>query len=106
ADDDFSQKFRTYAQMPESAIILVDKKHEAFLARFKKIYAGRDNITTQDQANTSAPSKVFIIADKMVEKFQISSQRQEEALPMFNVAGIIPGKSKADEFVIFSSHYD
>src|SRR5690606_16261380 len=27
-------------------------------------------------------------------------------LPMFNVAGIIPGKSKADEFVIFSSHYD
>src|SRR5690606_30355341 len=27
-------------------------------------------------------------------------------LPMFNVAGIIPGKSKADEFVVFSAHYD
>lgn len=106
ADDDFSQKFREYAQKPESAIILVDKKHEAFLARFKKIYAGRDNITTQDKANTSAPSKVFIVADKMVDKFQISSLRQEEALPMFNVAGIIPGKSKSNEFVVFSSHYD
>jgi len=26
--------------------------------------------------------------------------------PLFNVAGIIPGKSKPDEYVIFSGHYD
>ncbi len=107
AADDFSVKFREYVQKDaDNAIVLVDKKHETFLARFKKIYSGRENITTKDQANTSAVSKVFVIADQLAGKYQIVQQRQEDELPMFNVAGIIPGKSKADEFVIFSSHYD
>ncbi|GAB2971883.1 M20/M25/M40 family metallo-hydrolase [Mucilaginibacter puniceus] len=26
--------------------------------------------------------------------------------PLFNVAGVIPGKSKPDEYVVFSAHYD
>ena len=27
-------------------------------------------------------------------------------MPLFNVAGIIPGKTKPDEYVVFSGHYD
>ncbi len=106
AGDDFSQKFREFMQQnPDDAIVLVDKKHAAFLARFKKIYS-RDQITTSEQGLPSGPSKVFVVADSFAPSYSIRLQKETSSLPMFNVAGIIPGKSKADEYVIFSSHYD
>ncbi len=31
---------------------------------------------------------------------------KSEQLPLFNIAGIIPGKTKPNEYVVFSGHYD
>ncbi|MBC7400082.1 MAG: M20/M25/M40 family metallo-hydrolase [Mucilaginibacter sp.] len=41
-----------------------------------------------------------------VKSYSINYETKTEELPLFNVAGIIPGKTKPDEFVIFSGHYD
>jgi hypothetical protein len=41
-----------------------------------------------------------------INSLQITHEVKTEQSPLFNVAGIIPGKSKADEFVVFSGHYD
>lgn len=104
--DDFSQRFREIVQKDTSkAIILVDKKHAPFLARFKRIY-NRESITFTDQKKSSAGAKVFVIADGISNTYKISQSRTHSKFPMFNVAAIIPGKSKPDEYVIFSCHYD
>ncbi|WP_156307551.1 M28 family metallopeptidase [Sphingobacterium endophyticum] len=104
--DDFSQRFREIVQKDTSkAIILVDKKHAPFLARFKRIY-NRESITFTDQKKPSAGAKVFVIADGISNTYTVSQSRSNSKFPMFNVAAIIPGKSKPDEYVIFSCHYD
>lgn len=104
--DDFSQRFREIVQKDTSkAIILVDKKHAPFLARFKRIY-NRESITFTDQKKPSAGAKVFVIADGITNTYTVSQSRNHSKFPMFNVAAIIPGKSKPDEYVIFSCHYD
>jgi len=106
AEDDFSQKFRDIVQKDTSkALIIVDKKHAPFLARFKRIYS-RESITFKDQKKPSLATKVFVIADDFPKAYKIDQVRQSLSHPMFNVAGIIPGKSKPDEFVVISGHYD
>src|SRR5690606_16079132 len=53
-----------------------------------------------------APTKVFVLADRLPEDFQVLVRRAQEDFSMFNVAAVIPGKSKPQEYVIFSCHYD
>ena len=106
AEDNFSLKFRELMQKnPQDAIVLVDKKHAEYVSRFKFIY-NRSQTATKEQSKQYNKNKVFIVADSLPEKFDISIQRETKDLPMFNVAGVIPGKSKANEYVIFSAHYD
>ncbi|MGB4398791.1 MAG: M20/M25/M40 family metallo-hydrolase, partial [Daejeonella sp.] len=38
--------------------------------------------------------------------FNVKANNKIEILPLFNVAGMIPGKSKEKELVLFSAHYD
>ena len=106
ADDDFSQKFREIVQKdPEDAIIAVDKKHAAFLARFKKIY-NREQITIKGQERPKSPTKVFVVAESIPADYTVQVEKTGNDFTMANVAAIIPGKSKADEYVVFSCHYD
>lgn len=106
AEEDFSKRFREIVQKDTNqAIVLVDKAHAAFLARFKRIM-GRENIYFKEQAPKITKGKVFIIADELPIPRKITQTITESELPMFNVAGIIPGKSKPDEYVVISAHYD
>lgn len=38
--------------------------------------------------------------------YSIEYSQEVNTLPLYNVVGILPGKSRKDEFVIFSGHYD
>jgi Peptidase family M28 len=49
---------------------------------------------------------VFVLADKMAETFSINAKHEIKEQKMANVVGILPGKTRKDEFVIFSGHYD
>ena len=51
-------------------------------------------------------SVVFVLSDKIPQKFSIDVQHEFTELKLNNVAGVLPGKSKKEEFVIFSAHYD
>ncbi len=54
---------------------------------------------------TSDNSVIFVLSPPAPEfSFVINSEVSEKKLK--NVAGMIPGKSRPDEFVIFSGHYD
>jgi len=49
---------------------------------------------------------IFALTDNDPLKYNFEVSHQITAMPLANVIGVVPGKSKKDEFVIFSSHYD
>jgi hypothetical protein len=48
----------------------------------------------------------FVQADKVPATYSLEANHEFTEVKLANVAGVIPGKSKKDEFVIFSAHYD
>jgi len=58
------------------------------------------------QINASAASIIFMLADKVPGTFSIEGKYNFDTLKLANVVGVLPGKSKPGEFVIFSGHYD
>ena len=51
-------------------------------------------------------SVVFILTNTDPVSYQIEVKHDISKLRLANVVGILPGKSKANEYVIFSGHYD
>lgn len=59
------------------------------------------------QATFESPySVVFILGTQTPSTFDIHIEQNLEAQKLQNVVGIIPGKTKPEEYVIFSGHYD
>ena len=49
---------------------------------------------------------IFVVANTIPTKFKVSAAMQVEKLQLSNVVGILPGKTRPNEYVIFSGHYD
>jgi hypothetical protein len=54
----------------------------------------------------SENSVVFVLATQQPKVFSINAKHEITEQKLANVIGVIPGKSKKDEYVIFSGHYD
>lgn len=103
SEEDFSQRFRAITQQKKDAIVLIDPTFEATFRRFQKIL-GKGKIV--EKLSQGGNSIVFILAKDLPTDYQIKFSNNFKKIPLFNVAGVLPGKSKAHEFVIFSGHYD
>jgi Zn-dependent M28 family amino/carboxypeptidase len=73
--------------------------HESF-AKFIPRLSGRGPLR-EDQSTI-----IFVVANTIPAKFKVSATQQVEKLRLSNVVGILPGKSRPNEYVIFSGHYD
>ena len=51
-------------------------------------------------------SVVFVLADENPVKYNFEIKNKITTVLLTNVVGVLPGKNKKDEMVIFSSHYD
>jgi Zn-dependent M28 family amino/carboxypeptidase len=51
-------------------------------------------------------SVIFILSDAEPAQYKIEAKHEISEQKLANIAGIIPGKSKKNEYVIFSGHYD
>jgi Zn-dependent M28 family amino/carboxypeptidase len=51
-------------------------------------------------------SVVFVLTDKDPSKYSFEATQEITEQKLMNVVGMLPGKSKKDEYVIFSGHYD
>ncbi|WP_437919380.1 M28 family metallopeptidase [Sphingobacterium sp. LRF_L2] len=104
--EDFSARFREIVRENKNDnLVWVDPVFESQLARFKKIISN-ENVVPKQQNVDYGLMKVFAISPRKIEDFEIKINTLHEDFPLFNVAAILPGKTKADEFVIFSAHYD
>lgn len=103
---DFMSQFRTLARSGKRQLVLVDMK---FLDAFKRVKGmiGRETVVDEaDLKNAKSPATVFVLDKESASSFQVELKNTVSKMPLFNVAGVIPGKSKAKELVVFSGHYD
>ncbi|MFN8252238.1 MAG: M20/M25/M40 family metallo-hydrolase [Ferruginibacter sp.] len=98
-DDNFSKVVFPVFEKEVNTIILVDTAHAR---RFKSMqrFAGNAKFASQ-------VSQVLILTTN-TNPASISLHIQNELTEQHlkNVLGVIPGKSKKDEYVVFSGHYD
>lgn len=102
----FVNQFRTMLAAGKNQIILVDDK---FAENFKRYKAYFDKPTTLDEKDMGAGKsavQIFVLGAKKADEFTVELKGKVNKMALFNVAGMIPGKSKAKELVVFSGHYD
>lgn len=102
----FNTQLRTLGKENKKQLILVDPK---FADAFKRIREYLSSGTDLDakKANDGSTAYVLVLGvDTVVNDFKVDLKNKLETLTLFNVAGMIPGKSKAKELVVFSGHYD
>ena len=73
---------------------------ESFVNNFGRLVQLKGNITAQQK------TIVFVLSSQLPVKFNIEATHKIEELTLANVVSVIPGKSLAKEYVIFSGHYD
>lgn len=104
ADDDFMERFRALRQLKTDVLVIVD---EQFAEHFAKVHAFYSRGRIIPEPNRGANNSiVFVLNNQPVQSFRVSITNSIEKMPLFNVVGVLPGKSKPDEYVIFSGHYD
>jgi hypothetical protein len=102
-DKNFRTEMRKYAQSGKKMLIFVDPRFTAIFNNYReRIKKGVINNTPNDNQ-----ALVFVLGNHDDFKtFEVGYTGEVEQLPLFNIAGVIPGKTKPNEFVVFSGHYD
>jgi hypothetical protein len=103
-DQDLRKVYTSALQSNKNMLILVDPKFEALFKRVRGRSAG-GSVAFKD--NPDKHALVFVLGTfDDVKSFTANYEVKSQELPLFNVAGIIPGKTKPNEYVVFSGHYD
>jgi Peptidase family M28 len=84
-------------QSGKNYLVLVDTSFSKTFSRLSRL---KENLFA---SNTSV---VFLLTVTDPVKYEIEASNEIAESKLANVVGILPGKSKATEFVIFSGHYD
>ncbi|MBX2932906.1 MAG: M20/M25/M40 family metallo-hydrolase [Ferruginibacter sp.] len=98
-DDNFSKTVFPLFEQEKNMIILVDTAHSR---RFKSMQRFTGNAKFK-----SSVSQIFILTPNLNPTsltLHIKNELSEQTLK--NVVGVIPGKSKKNEYVVFGGHYD
>jgi hypothetical protein len=96
-EDNMGMLARKYMTSSKSLLVLVD---ESFANNFGRLTSLKGNITANQK------TIVFLLTNSTPTKFSIEATHKIEEQHLANVVSVIPGKSLANEFVIFSGHYD
>ncbi|MDB4922128.1 M20/M25/M40 family metallo-hydrolase [Mucilaginibacter sp.] len=103
ADKNFRTEYMSYIKSGKKLLILVDPQFTAIFQSLK----GRSAKGTVTKNTNDDQALVFVLGNHDdIKSFDVSYTGKSEQLPLFNIAGMIPGKTKPDEYVIFGGHYD
>ena len=88
---------RKYINSNKNYFVLVDTS-------FAKTFNGITRF--KSQLYQSDYSVVFVLASAAPKTYSVEARHEFTEQKLANVVGVIPGKSKKNEYVIFSGHYD
>jgi Zn-dependent M28 family amino/carboxypeptidase len=84
-------------KMKKNMVVMVDESYGAGFASLSRL---KRSMFKTDK------NYIFILGNKKPSAYSIQSQHEITEQKLANVVGVLPGKSKKNEYVIFSGHYD
>jgi len=93
----FFAEARKYAGLTRNALVIVDTSFSANFGRLTQL---------KSQMFQSDKSVVFVLGSEIPRQYRIEASHSILEQPLTNVVAVLPGKSLANEYVIFSGHYD
>jgi len=97
AGENAGQSIFGQVQSGKNVLVVADTSHQKTLARFR-------NFRMQRMAGSG--SVVVVLYPGVVDQYKVQVSATLTGFEFANVVGVIRGKSKPDERVIFSAHYD
>ena len=91
------QEASVFAGATKNMIVLVDSSFAKNFSRLSFLKRSRFK---------SDKNIVFVLGSELPKNYSITAKHEVKEQKLANVVGILPGKAKKDEFVIFSGHYD
>jgi Zn-dependent M28 family amino/carboxypeptidase len=86
-----------FAQPKQNTLVLIDT---SFARNFSRLNG------LKRQMFQTPYSTVFILGSELPKEYKIKAEHSFEESRLANVVGMLPGKSRKEEQVIFSAHYD
>ncbi len=107
AGQNFQTEYRNHIRSGKKTLILIDPQFESIFKQVHSRFAG-DNISMKEPIAVNNTQQVVMVLGNFgeVKNFEVNFKTKLDNPPIFNVAGMLPGKSKPDEYVVFSGHYD
>ena len=96
--DNFGPKFYEYYRSDKNLLVLVDESFKAKLQNMQHI--------GQMAAKPGKNTVVFVFGPTTATHFKIEATNTITTKKLNNVVGMLKGKTKPNEYVIFSGHYD
>lgn len=84
-------------QSNKKTIVFINSFHAKNFSRLKRF---------KRESFEGTEPVVFVLTDEIVSGFKFQIKHDISSSALANVIGVIPGKSKKDEYVVFSGHYD
>jgi Peptidase family M28 len=97
AGGNFFREAISYIRSEKNLIVIVDT---SFAGNFSRLNSLKQSLFKSDH------SIVFLLIAGDPQKISIEAKHKISEQHLSNVVGLLPGKSKKDEYVIFSAHYD
>ncbi|TLU64119.1 M28 family peptidase [Thalassotalea litorea] len=103
AQQDFRATLGQLNSSGESALVLVDKAHEQLFNGFANYLKSGTKSLTEKNGN----ALVFALSNEQdIKSLVVSGGFEQKQVTLNNVAGVLKGKTRANEYVVFSAHHD
>lgn len=104
--NDIRAAYNGYLRGGKKTIVLVNDTKFGDMVKSNRARSAKGMIVNAARINNNPPVVFVLGSFDDAKTFDINYTARKEDSPLFNIAGIIPGKSKPDEYVVFSGHYD
>ncbi|WP_018612032.1 M20/M25/M40 family metallo-hydrolase [Segetibacter koreensis] len=94
---ELSKQYSDFIKLKENLIVFIDS---SMTKTFSRLSARKQFLFKSDK------SIVFVLGNFTGDDFVIKSENEITEKRAANVVGVLPGKSRKNELVIFSAHYD
>ena len=99
----FFQEFRIFMNDSTSKIVFVSADYGKQFHRVQELY---NKTRLLNDNNEKIGNTLFVLGKSTANKFSVNITQKKSRFIMTNVVGVLEGKSKKNEMVIFSGHYD
>jgi len=103
AEDNFRSALAEVNQLKENVVVLIDSSHTEIFSRYHQHFNRPQN---KFEINQGPSALLLLTNDTNVENITLTASSKVQKRSLTNVVGVLPGKKKADEIVLFSAHYD